>query len=199
MQWMSDFSAAATFLMPSVKSDVRVHNTLLLPNQLRHSIKTLCLENFYRRSLGSSFTLFRHDNFSVTRVLCTRCVYTFLCVYVWSDLSCDLCVIEGSGAHMGSTVLIISPRDISGSSVLQCCRHASGPGPGGKCLLGRGQVTWPGLRSVSGEAIRAARRYTRCDAGITRGGAGAFCCDDFALWSKQNKDRVGDTGLRDHL
>ena len=144
MQWMSDFSAAATFLMPSVKSDVRVHNTLLLPNQLRHSIKTLCLENFYRRSLGSSFTLFRHDNFSVTRVLCTRCVYTFLCVYVWSDLSCDLCVIEGSGAHMGSAVLIISPRDISGSSVLQCCRHASGPRTRGKVSpwTRSGHVAW---------------------------------------------------------
>ena len=97
-------------------------------------------------------------------------VSTFLCVYVWSDLSCDLSVIEGSGAaHMGSrrTVLIISPRDISGSSV-----PVAPGGPGGKCLLGRGQVTcWPGLLDWDHylEAIRATARrwYTRCDAGIT--------------------------------
>ena len=83
-------------------------------------------------------------------------VSTFLCVYVWSDLSCDLSVIEGSGAaHMGSsrTVLIISPRDISGSSVLQCCRHASGPRTRGKVSpwTRSGHVlAWPGLRSLSG-------------------------------------------------
>ena len=119
-------------------------------------------------------------------------VSTFLCVYVWSDLSCDLSVIEGSGAaHMGSrhTVLIISPRDISGSSVLQCCRHASGPRTRGKVspwtrsghvLAWTEIIIWrPSGPQQEGGTPGVMPAWIRA----------AFCCDDFALWSRQHKGR----------
>ena len=119
---------------------------------------------------------------------CAFCVYfavfmsdvTFVVIWAW----------YGAPEHTWARpaqILIISPRDMSGSSVPVA----------GLCRALLGKVSpWPrsGHRShqlMPSEAIRD----TRCQ----QRGAGAFCCGDgFASWSKQNRDRVGDTGLGSH-
>ena len=95
------------------------------------------------------------------------CVYVWMWPLLWSECDRGLWSTHGQPAQ----ILIISPRDISGSSVP--CAGVRWHGAGtmacsGKCLLGRGQVTsGPGLTDHYLEAIRPLS--------LSSGGTGARC------------------------
>ena len=122
-------------------------------------------------------------------ILCLLC-----CVYVWCDLCCDLSVIRSSRAHMGqasSDPDNFSPRHVG----VKCASGRALPGSAWESVsLAEVRSPLTPAHAIWGHPGPGARD-TRCQ----QRGAGAFCCGDgFASWSKQNRDRVGDTGLGSH-